>query len=768
MATRLPHCAHWGAFWATVENGKILDIEPFAQDPDPSPILGAIKDWLDPAVRIDRPMVREGWLAKREGSDRSGRGSERFVPVSWDEAEKLVAGEIDRVRHSFGNDSIFAGSYGWTSAGRFHHAQSQVRRLFNQVGGYTAHKDTYSVGAGAVIARHIFGGEAEFYGQGVTIDSVAEHSEIVLAIGALSPRTAQVEAGGLGRHMLETHLRRMAERNVRVVLVSPRRDDIPEWVGAEWWPILPGTDTALLLGIAGEVVAAGKQDADFLTRCCSGSKEFLAYLKGTSDGVPKTAEWAARITSLDAGRIRALAADMARRRSFISVSWSLQRAVHGEQPWWAGAALACVLGQIGTPGGGIAYGFGSTGGTGLPPTLTQSPAIPQGKKPNASFIPVARISDLLLNPGQPFTYEGKTHTYPDTRLVYWAGGNPFHHHQDLKRLTEAWQQPETIVVQEPLWTPTARRADIVLPASTSIERNDLSGGRRADMLVAMHKLVEPLGQARSDFEIMRGIAARLGVEEGFAEGRDEMGWLRHLYAGTVEDARTRFQFEMPDFDTFWSTGYTPVPQRRDHVHMSGFRADPESKPLKTESGRIVLYSKTLAELGYADCPAHPSWIEPPEWAGSERAKRFPFHLISAQPQSRLHSQIDYGKLSQADKVGGREILTINPADAARLNLKAGETALLWNDRGRCLAGVRISDDVRPGVALLPTGAWFTPLETADGLIDNAGNANILTLDVPSSAFSGGCSAHTCLVAIERYTGNAAPPKPASAPDIAAA
>lgn len=309
-------------------------------------------------------------------------------------------------------------------------------------------------------------------------------------------------------------------------------------------------------------------------------------------------------------------------------------------------------------------------------------------------------------------------------------------------------------MQEPLWTPTARRADIVLPASTSIERNDIAASRRSEYVMAMKKAVEPFEQARSDYEIMRHIARELGVEEAFSEGRDEMGWLRDLYDEMTAGVRRTARHEMPPFDEFWARGYAEVPCRSGYQHLAEFRANPEANPIKTESGRIVLYSKTLASLGYADCPPHPSWIEPPEWLNGPLAERFPFHLISPQPPLKLHSQIDYGSLSQSGKVGGREPVTLNPADAQALGLREGDVAELWNDRGRCLAGVRISDTIRPGVAALPTGAWYAPITDARGAIDNAGNPNVLTLDRGSSAFSGGCSAHTCLVAIRPYDGGA--------------
>lgn len=256
-----------------------------------------------------------------------------------------------------------------------------------------------------------------------------------------------------------------------------------------------------------------------------------------------------------------------------------------------------------------------------------------------------------------------------------------------------------------------------------------------------------------DFDIMRGLAQRLDVTEAFTEGLDEMGWVRRIY----EETRTAINArggDMPPFDTFWETGNVEVPEVQLEPAMARFRADPEAHPLRTESGKLVLYSQTLAACAYPDCPPHPTWLEPPEWLGSVRRSDFPFHLLSAQPNGRLHSQLDWGRVSQSEKQAGREALTVNPDDAARLGIKDGDTALVRNGRGRCLAGVRVSSDIRPGVAILPTGAWWNPIETADGSLCIAGNANVLTLDVPASAFSGGCAAHTCLVAIERYDGNA--------------
>ncbi|MGY3617974.1 molybdopterin-dependent oxidoreductase [Bradyrhizobium sp. USDA 10063] len=744
---RVPHCSHWGAYTILVEDGRIVGVEPFEHDPAPSPIIHSVAEWANLERRVLRPMVRSGWLDKREKSDRRGRGREKFVPVSWDEATTLVADEIRRVAGTFGNASIFAGSYGWTNSGRLHHASSLLKRMLNLVGGFTRHVDTYSIAAGPVILRHTLGSDDACGGRANTLDTIAQHTETLVVFGALSPRTAQNEAGGIGSHRLETYLQKIVERGVRIIHVSPLKDDLPDWVNGEWWPIRPNTDAALMLGLAGEIVNAGRHDRDFLARCTSGADRLLRYLEGEADGTRKDAAWAASICGLDAGKIAGLARRLVDTRSMLTVSWSLQRAHHGEQPFWAALGLASIVGQIGLPGGGVGYGYASLGGVGSPFNLGRSPAISQLPRPIDSFIPVARISDMLLNPGTPFSYEGQIRSYPDTRLVYWAGGNPYHHHQDLNRLSEAWTRPETIVVQDPMFTATAQRADIVLPATTSIERNDLAGNRRSDFILAMKKAIEPLGEARSDFEICNEIAGKLGVAGSFNEGRDEMGWLRHLYEVCRSDASERFGFAMPDFDAFWEAGYARCPVKAEHTFLADFRNKPEEHAVKTESGKIVLGSDTLARLDYADCRSHPAWIEPAEWLGNV-ADGGQMHLISHQPAGRLHSQLETGASSRAMKRNGREQARLHPDDAAALGIEDGQTIRIWNGRGECLATAEITDKIRQGVLVLPTGAWFTP--TGNSGLEVAGNPNVLTLDIGTSQFGQGCSAHTCLVRVEPY------------------
>jgi biotin/methionine sulfoxide reductase len=263
-------------------------------------------------------------------------------------------------------------------------------------------------------------------------------------------------------------LRAARRRGAEFRLIGPLRDDLPAGAEAVWHPIRPGTDVALMLGIAHTLVTEGRHDRAFLDRYCVGYEIFEAYLLGRSDGQPKHADWASAICGMPANEIIGLARHAAGRRTLITCSQSLQRAEHGEQPVWTGAVLAAMLGQIGLPGGGFAYALGSTSNTGKPPLAVPLPTLAIERNSMADFIPVARIADMLLHPGEAFDFNGQRLAYPDIRLIYWAGGNPFHHHQDLNPLRDAFARPDTVIVHESAWTATARHADIVLPATVTL------------------------------------------------------------------------------------------------------------------------------------------------------------------------------------------------------------------------------------------------------------------------------------------------------------
>ncbi|MFI6169609.1 molybdopterin guanine dinucleotide-containing S/N-oxide reductase [Nocardia sp. NPDC051052] len=743
------HLTHWGAFEADSDGERLTAVRPWRGDPEPMRLIENVASAQHHPTRIDQPYVRQGWLERGPGA--TGRGTDPFVPVSWETVLDLLAGELGRVYREHGAEAVFGGSYGWASAGRFHHAQSQTHRFLNCLGGYVRHVNSYSLGVSQVLMPHVLGHLGFVIERATAKTVLARHTELVVAFGGLSPKNSAVSPGGVSRHNTRGWIGAARARGCRFVSISPLRDDIPAAAEAEWLAPRPGSDTALMLALAQVLDAEGLADKTFLDKCTVGYERFIGYVRGSTDGIVKSPEWAAALTGLPAERIRALAREMATARTFVTVSWSLQRAQYGEQPLWLGVVLAAMLGQIGLPGGGFGHGYGSAASVGEPAREFSPPRLPQGLNGVDTFIPVARIADMLLNPGQSFEYNGQQLIYPDIRLVYWAGGNPFHHHQDLARLRAAFARPETVVVHDPFWSSTARHADFVLPATMTIERDDYGAGENDRVLFPMKAITRPHGSARDDYAIFGELAERLGVGKEFTEGRTADEWLRYLY----EEWRVhQAGHELPDFDTFWASEHIELPiLDEDQILAADFRGDPDRFPLTTPSGKIEIFSETIDSFGYPDCPGHPTWFEPEEWLGAPAAAEFPLQLVANQPRAKLHSQLDVGAYSQSTKIAGREPVRLHPTDAAARDLHDGDTVRIRSKRGSCLAGLTIDDAVRPGVAQLSTGAWYDP-DPANPAFCRHGNPNVLTPDRPSSALSQGCTGQLSLVEVERYEGTA--------------
>jgi biotin/methionine sulfoxide reductase len=744
-----PHAAHWGYFDAVVEDGRITGVRPFGRDPFPGTLIKGIPDIVHADCRIDRPYVREGWLrGERRGSL---RGKDRFVPVSWDRATLLVAEEVSRVRAEHGNAAIFGGSYGWSSAGRFHHARSQLQRFLGLGGGFTTQVTNYSYGAGMTLMPHVLGTNDVVQGPVTDWRSIAKHARLMLCFGGLPLKNGFVTAGGGGAHEYSKLMRAAADAGLRFVNISPFRGDAAEFLRAEWVPIRPGGDAAMILAMIQAIVAEGLEDRDFLTRCTTGWDRLRAYVMGEADGVAKTPDWAAPLCDVPAETIRALALEAARTPTMLTATWSIQRAEHGEQPWWALVALASALGGIGKPGQGVGFGYGSINGMGTARRELPSVNLPATRNPVGIAIPVSRITELLERPGEVMRYNGRDIQLPDIRMIFWCGGNPFHHHQDLSRFARAQSRADTIVVSEPWWTASARQADIVLPATTTLERNDIASSSRDRFVRAMHQAVPPQGQARNDHDAFADIADALGYRERFTDQRDEGAWLRHMY-DRFRRACAAMGAEVPDFDRFWAEGHVEFsPPEEDFVQFADFARDPAAAPLNTPSGKVELYSEVIAGFGDEGVPGHAVWKAPREWLGGD-VSRFPLHLLSDQPASRLHGQLDPSRVAAAHRIQGREPIRMNPADAAARGLSTGDVVRVFNERGACLGGVVLTEGLRPGVVSMSTGAWWDPQETEQGLLCVHGNPNVLTQDVGTSPLGQGCAAHSCLVQVEAWTG----------------
>jgi biotin/methionine sulfoxide reductase len=351
MKQRFPHLAHWGAFTAVVEDGRLIRCEPFAGDSNPSPMLDSIVPLVYSPQRVQKPAVRRSWL---RGRSREGRGDEDFVEVTWDQALDLVAGEIARVRAEQGPAGIFCGSYGWSSAGRFHHARTQIRRFHFKGGGGVDQVGNYSWGAAQFLLPHVIGSYTALTGRVTDWPSIVAHGEVFVAFGGLPLRNTQVASGGAGDHMLKGWLEKLVAAGVRIINISPSREDCADFLNAEWIPIRPNTDVALMLALAYELQREGVHDRAFLATHCAGYDHLEAYLLGQTDGSRKTPElsdlylllatctsWRAAFLDGDCTGLHAWAGRPARRRLRVW-AWLHERcgesALSGAGPGNAGRA----------------------------------------------------------------------------------------------------------------------------------------------------------------------------------------------------------------------------------------------------------------------------------------------------------------------------------------------------------------------------------------------------------------------------------------------
>lgn len=747
---------HWGSVRVKRIDGQPTELQAAPFDANPSEISQGTLSALNAKCRITSPMVRKSFLAGDRSTPCHLRGREPFVKVSWEVANQLVCDELTRVRGQYGNEAIYAGSYGWASAGRFHHAPSHLRRFLNLFGGFTRSVNTYSYAAAEVILPHVIGPLPSFLRNHISWTDITENTDLVVAFGGLAAKNAQVDSGGVGSHDQQDDMRAAKAAKTQFVNVSPLKSDtIPE-LDAEWLAIKPGTDVALMLGLAHTLIVNNSYNQEFLQCYCTGFEPFRRYVLGLDDGCAKSAEWAACIVGIPAQEIARLALRMANSKTLITASWSLTRQQNGEHTYWMSVVLAAMLGQIGLPGRGIAFGLAAVNSVGNKQTSLDWASLPQGTNPVDAFIPVARISDMLLNPGGHFQYNGSEYSFPDIRLVYWVGGNPFHHHQDLNRLMRAWQRPETVIVHEQWWTSTAKNADIVLPANVALERSDLICSPRNPVVVAAQVAVESKGKALSDYDIFANLADGLGFRQAYTEGRTSEDWIKELYERSRHQAKLR-DLALPTYDDLVKDGYYILPPTLPKPStLENFRRDARKFPLSTPSGLIEVFSSTIAAFGYENHPGHPIWTDPDEWVGENAVQNYPLHLISNQPSNKLHSQMDHGPNSRSNKVAGHEPCYLNSVDAEKRGIKEGERVRIFNNLGSCISSVRISSDIRPGTIILPTGAWL------DARYLNAndasqtclhGNPNILTSDKPTSQLSQGPAAMTCRVEVESFNRN---------------
>ena len=679
--------------------------------------------------------------------------------------------ELERIQRDHGPWALHTGGVGWRSVGQMHSCGNHMVRGIGMHGRSVGTAGDYSTGAGQVILPYILG-STEVYSQGTSWEVILRESKLIVFWANDPIKNLQVgwntethEAYAYYEQLKE----KVADKSIQVICLDPVKSKTQNYLKAEHQYVNPMTDVPLMLAIAHTLVKEDLYDKKFLETYTLGFDRFLPYLEGKiEDQVEKTPEWAEAICGIPAERIRELARLMAKHRTQLIFGWAVQRQQHGEQPYWMGAVLAAMLGQIGLPGGGISYShhYSSVGvsssGAAMPGAFPLN--VDAGRKPKhdntdfkgySSVVPIARVIDALLEPGKEIDFNGAKVKLPPYKMAIFSGCNQWHRQQQRNRMKEAWQKLETVVAIDYNWTATCRFADIVLPACTPFERNDIDayGSYSNRGVIAMQKLIDPLYHSRSDLDIFRGLTRRFDRDAEYSRGMDEMQWVEKLY----EDCRAENGLKdiaMPPFAEFWKKGYVLFPEGESWVRHADFRDDAELHALGTPSGFIEIFSRKIERYGYADCKGHPVWMEKAERShGGPGSDRHPLWLQSVHPDKRLHSQLcESEPLRSTYAIQGREPVFIGPQDAAARGIKHGDLVRVFNDRGQLLAGAHVSDNFPTGVVRIQEGAWYGPTGPEIGALDTYGDPNTVTLDIGSSSLAQATSANTCLVEIEKFIG----------------
>ena len=637
--------------------------------------------------RILKPLLRTG-----------PRGSGQFREAAWPEALALVARRLAEVQGCYGAGSILALAGFASGRGALHSTQRLTKRFLALLGGYTEITGGYSSAAADFVTPMVLGTNL------AGIDSATlRHSKLIILWGA------NVKDTRLGCDT-EFYIREARRRGVEVIVVDPRRSATADRLGTRWIPVRPGSDAALMMAVLHVLMGEGLVDRPFVEAHSSGFEALERHILGHDDGVAKTPAWAEGICGTPEALICELALAYGRAHPTALIpGLSIQRTVGGEEAIRLAIALQVATGNLGRPGGSSgALTWGRLPG----PRMGRMP-VPSN--PALAAIPVVRWPDAVL--------EGRTGGFPaDIHAIYSVGSNYVVQGSDLHKSLSAFRQVEFSVCHDYALTPTARQCDVVLPATTFLEREDIVFPAGGNYLLYSNRAVLPQGEARNDYAIFCELAERMGLGSAFSEGRSEAEWLASFLA----------ESDVTDVDAFRETGvYWGAEQ--DRVGFGDFARDPQAHPLDAPSGKVEIAPAAYAATGFPAVPTCRMLPADPD---------YPLWLVTPHARFRTHSQYE---TIPWFKRRTPQALWMHPGDAAAREIADGDLVLVRSRRGRMRIPSHVTDEIMQGVASLLQGTW--PALDADGT-DTAGCANVLTSTVPTLP-SQGPRTHSVQVQVEK-------------------
>ncbi len=653
---------------ATVENGRVARV---VNNPAGGKYLkGCGRGFNLPLEtyapdRILQPLVRNG-----------PRGSGQFRPASWDEALQLTADNLGEIRARYGATAVLnRGSGG--SLGALHATWVLLDRFLSLFGGFTRVTGGYSSAAASFILPYLFGGHMACSGFDA---ATLQYAEMIILWGANVLETRQ--GAEVPLRLVEAK-----KRGAQIVVIDPRRSATVEHTATWWLPCRPGTDSALMLAVLYVLLTENLVEWAFIQSHSTGFDRLAQYVLG-NDGEACTPPWAEAICGIPAGEIARFARAYARARpAMLFPGYSIQRVFAGEEPYRLAVALQLATGNFGRRGGS----------TGSINSLLPAPKVGRldvPAMPGLPEVPVVRWPDVIL--------QGRQGGYPvDIHAVYNLGGNLVNQGSDIKKSMAALAKVDFVVSHEIFMTPTARWCDVIFPAATSLEKEDIGIPWSGNYLLYKPQAVAPLGLARSDYDALCDLSDRLGFGQQFSEGRRAADWIETFLAGS----------EIPDPEAFRRSGIYWGPDQ-ERVGLAEFANDPLRFPLSTPSGLVEICSERYQqETGF---PAFPTWQAPPEDV------HFPLRLITPKSPYRTHSQ--GSNIAEIRKKAGHA-LQMHPHDAAKRGIQDGDKVYLFNLRGISRLAVHLTEGLAAGVVCLPEGVW---VDLDGDEIDQSGSANMFT------------------------------------------
>lgn len=706
--------------------------------------------------RLLYPMLRVG-----------ERGEGKFKRVSWDEALDFVAQKMTQLKKTYGPTALLDQSYAGASYGVLHKSDQIEGLLGRFLGMFGCRTNSWSVPSyqGTTFSSRITFGTIEDGNE----DDAFAHSKLIIMWGW---NPAYTFHGGNTFY----YMRMAKQRGCKFVLVDPQYTDSASAYDAWWIPIKPNTDAAMLAAMAYVIFTEKLQDQAFIDKFALGvdkgtmpkewanAESFKDYILGTRDGQPKSPQWAEPICGVKAEDIRKLARMYATTKpAALKASWAPGRAAYGEQYNRMAAAVQTITGNIGKLGGS-AEGVGKA-------WHSESVAYPYDDNANIWFASIKsdRWAHCVLNYPELKREEvglwprddALDGQIPNIKGIFWQGSDWFNQLTHINKQIQAIRKLELVVCMDATITPSGLWADVLLPIATHFERHDVAlPWYKGHYYIHRPKVIEPLGESKTDFQVFTELAYRLEKLDPSLSG----------FGQRYNPRATRSYFREPDavdeayLAAWWNGKVRPhqgVSMSWDEFKRRGVYKFTFPRPLvafrdqiekgekfETSSGRIEIFSPYLAGItdwtktayGYP-IPAIPKWIEPFESLNHPKAKQFPFHLITPHPRERTHSI--YHNIGWLRETCQQEV-TVNATDAKRLGIVTGDTVEVYNDRGTCVVPVYVTERCLPGVAVLHEGAW---MDLDDKGIDRAGNPDFLTLDEPSPA--GAFAYNTLLVGIRK-------------------